>query len=545
MKIEYQSQGASVHLARLLMRLSGLEGSDRTQFASIIETLVSAQGDGHTCIGLTADQKDLVARSSLAGEGSNSGKPLVIFNNCLYLARYFDLEQNLGRRLAERATENSAVHIDEIFLDQCFGETEKSDSYQRRAARTALEKKLCIISGGPGTGKTTTVVKIIALLLGHFGTTLRIALAAPTGKAAMRMMESVTRSKETLTVDGGVKDCIPDNTFTIHRLLGVRKFSPSFRHNRRRPLPYDVVIIDEASMVDISLMSRLVDALSNDARLILLGDKNQLASVEAGAILSDCIRALPEHVVELENTYRFNRDISTLSRAINSGDIESAVSILEDDHCPSVSWADVKWPEYAVSRYSAYMRQVHGTQTLDQVEGLFELFNNFKVLCTVKRGLSGVSEVNSRIEKAINLGGIPCGRDEWFPGRPILITRNDYNHGLYNGDIGLCLPDFTGDNELMIWFNQHGVLRKIHPQALPECQTAWALTIHKSQGSEFDEVLVILPEKDMPVLTRELLYTAVTRARKKVQICGKKNIIELTLGRRVSRLSGLMEAIRL
>ena len=242
-------------------------------------------------------------------------------------------------------------------LRKFFVTPEEEQDQQREAARVALRKGLCLISGGPGTGKTTTVVKIVAMLLSHYGPTFRIALAAPTGKAAMRLRESVAAQIPLLPVENAVKEVVPREARTVHRLLGVRKYSPSFTHSSKRPLPWDAVIVDEASMVDLALMSKLADALSEGTRLILLGDKDQLASVESGAVLSECIGVLSANVVELHVAHRFNADISTLAGFIRDGDGKALNRIVEDEKVSSIVNAEEDWLVVCADRYEHYLRQ--------------------------------------------------------------------------------------------------------------------------------------------------------------------------------------------
>jgi exodeoxyribonuclease V alpha subunit len=324
--------------------------------------------------------------------------------------------------------------------------------------------------------------------------------------------------------------------------LGVIKDSPRFRHRSDNPLPWDVVVVDEASMVDLALMSKLVDALKPGSRLLLLGDKDQLASVESGAVLIDLVRALPVNTVELQKTYRFDASIQELSRAVNRGDGESAWQLLAEPGSGNIGLLETPLGDFVGGRYLEYMDLATRVRAVGQ-ERVFAAFNRFRILCAVRQGDRGVQGINTTVERHLTQKGYNCFSKIWYPGRPIIITRNDYSLDLYNGDIGICLPD-PDDGTLKVWFERpDGSLKACLPYRLPQCETAYALTIHKSQGSEFDEVLVVLPEEENRVLSRELVYTAVTRARKGVLMAAGKEILIRTLARKIERFSGLRDML--
>lgn len=521
---------------------SGFDGSLKNELEELCTSLISSMQAGNTCLRLTAHQEELLSPCSLVSTAAET--PLVLSNNRLYLARYYHYEKRLAEKITEVAAVSYSIDNIESLLNNWFSIPADIEDHQRQAARVALTKGLCIISGGPGTGKTTTVVKIVTLLLAHFGPGLRIALSAPTGKAAMRLRESVASQIPLLTVDDTIKDLLPREARTLHRLLGVRKYSPSFRYNANRPLPWDVVIVDEASMVDLALMSKLVDALAKGARLILLGDKDQLASVESGAVLSECIRVLSGNVVELRIAHRFNEEISRLARHINNGDGDSTLGMIEDKKVTSVVKADPCWPDVCGDKYERYLKKVKDFDSDEKLPALFQSLNSFRILCALKNGVLGVIGVNETIERILAARGYECGRAEWYSGRPVIVTRNDYNLGLYNGDIGICLPGSPGSRERFVWFEREdGAFRRYPPAMLPSHETAWALTVHKSQGSEFKEVLVVLPETDNQILSRELLYTAVTRAKEKVMIRSGASLCRQVVERLIDRQSGLADQL--
>ncbi len=575
--------------ARFLSRRSGLPETDRGAFELLVKRLSASLGDGHSCLPLSPDQELLLRQSPLVSTGLAT--PLVLWHGRLYLQRYFHYESRLAaqlKALAGRATPEMADQS-RTALDACFGPLaspapgeEAADQQQRRAAEMALARPLTLISGGPGTGKTSTVARILALLLSGSTTDIRIALAAPTGKAAMRLRESLTAGLAALPFPEAITARIPVTASTLHRLLGVRRHSPHFRHHQANPLPWDLVVVDEASMVDVALMSKLVDALKPGARLILLGDKDQLTSVESGAVLADCIQALPGNTVTLNRSYRFNQGISAFAHAINANDSAGAWGMLvspgaevkgwrEDEAVPGTgamamggdrgSLALLREPmtEFLVRRYALYMDAVLAldgeARGADEIRALFDSLHRFRVLCATRKGLGGMETINRQVEQRLAAGGralsIPGARDtgssmtggltgHWYCGRPVMILSNDYDLNLFNGDIGICLPDPAAPGTLAVWFEREdGNPVSFLPYRLPACETVFAMTIHKSQGSEFDEVLVSLPATDSPLLTRELLYTAVTRARERVVIASSEEIFEAAVSRNISRASGL------
>jgi exodeoxyribonuclease V alpha subunit len=629
--------------ARFLSRRSGLPETDRGAFELLVKRLSASLGDGHSCLPVSPDQELLLRESPMVSTGLAT--PLVLWHGRLYLQRYFHYESRLAaqlKALAGRATPEMADQSRSA-LDACFGPLappapgeEAADQQQRRAAEMALARPLTLISGGPGTGKTSTVARILGLLLSAGTTDIRIALAAPTGKAAMRLRESLAAGLAALPFPEMITARIPATASTLHRLLGVRRHSPHFRHHQANPLPWDVVVVDEASMVDVALMSKLVDALKPGARLILLGDKDQLTSVESGAVLADCIQALPGNTVTLNRSYRFHQAISAFAHAINANDSAGAWGMLvspgaevkgwrEDEAVPGTgamamrgdrgSLALLREPmtEFLVRRYALYMDAVLAldgeARGADDIRALFDSLHRFRVLCATRKGLGGMETINRQVEQGLAAGGralsipgardtrslrsapltwssmtgghalsipgardtgslrfapltcssmtgghalsIPGARDtgssmtggltgHWYPGRPVMILSNDYDLNLFNGDIGICLPDPAAPGTLAVWFEREdGNPVSFLPYRLPACETVFAMTIHKSQGSEFDEVLVSLPATDSPLLTRELLYTAVTRARARVVIASSEEIFEAAVSRNISRASGL------
>ena len=512
-------------------------------------------------------------------------RPLVLDGDGrLYLYRYWKYEQDLARVILGKAAIPSD-RIDQVLLanglDRLFpGVAEKGADWQKVAVLAALRKKCCIISGGPGTGKTSTVVKIIALLLEQAkNEPVRIALAAPTGKAAARLKESVGSMTETLDCADAIIDHIPYEVSTIHRLLGPISGSVRFRYSDKNPLPYDVVIVDEASMVALPLMAKLAAALKPDARFILLGDRDQLASVEAGAVLGDMcgggqeeifstefsdlfanlsgdripsappgerLPPLADSLVVLKKNYRFPADsgIGAVGRAVNAGKGADAIAILKGD-ATDIDWHDVPRPdelkkvltEAILDGYAMYL----AAGTVAEALGRFDAF---RVLCALRQGPYGVADINVLIEEILMGRGLIDPQQRWYKGRPVLITVNDYNLKLFNGDVGITFPDSEGDGSPRVFFPApDGGVRNLSPVRLPAHETVFAMTIHKSQGSEFDRVHMLFPENDSPILTRELIYTGITRAREKVDIWGSEDVFVSAVSRRTDRKSGLREAL--
>ncbi len=454
--------------------------------------------------------------------------------------------------------------------------------WQKVAALTATLNKFCLISGGPGTGKTFTVAKILALLLEQAGKgRLEILLAAPTGKAAARLSESIRTAKKTLNFSKDIVDAIPSESYTIHRLLKTIPGSPYFFYNSENRLPADVVVVDEASMIDLALMSKLLEAIPATARVILIGDKDQLASVEAGSVLGDicdrnrvhgfserfCKRlekitgeefnigiehdnfknGLQDCIVVLKKSFRFTDDsaIGKLSRSVNCGDVEKVLDVLQTSPM-QVSWIETQGRKDLIKTLAKKLIQGYSEylKTADPHIAL-ERFNRFKILCAVNIGPLGVKAVNRLAEQILSREGLIQPEQDWYLGRPVLITRNDYSLGLFNGDMGLTLPAPDSNNkDLHVYFpGSSGQLRRFLPHRLAEHETVFAMTVHKSQGSEFDDVLLILPEKDYPVLTRELIYTAITRARRNISIWGTEEVVRAAVSRKIERTSGLRDAL--
>lgn len=591
-----------IQFARLMVRLSKSAAPELFLAAALASHY---QRQGHICFDL----------SSVAGQPVENGKeksvmcpkleewlrvlekapvvgrpgdyrPLILDGARLYLYRYWSYENKLVDIVKARTGEADfpvdapklKEGLNRLFPNNEGGETD----WQKVAAYTSVLKKFSVISGGPGTGKTYTVAKILTLLLEQTGPErLRIALAAPTGKAAARLQEAIKNAKEGLNCSPEIKAAIPEEASTIHRLLKFIPNSPYFRHDEQNPLSDDVVVIDEASMVALALIAKLVRAVSPMARLILLGDKDQLASVEAGAVLGDICdtgnvhgfsrhfrdgyqRIMGEELMEgtvgeegpgiqdsniqLEKSYRFGTasGIGAVSRYVNQGNGAQAVALMKEGTVSDdIGWRDLPQSdalplalkERIIQGYSGYLKA-------EDPGEIFLLFNRFRILCALREGPYGVRGLNLLVEQILRRQGLIRPESQWYPGRPILITKNDYNLRLFNGDVGITLTDPQAGNELRVFFAAVDTpFRKFPPLRLPEHETVYAMTVHKSQGSEFDRILLLLPDKDVPILTRELIYTGITRAKEKVEVWGRDEIFQRAVSRRIKRTSGLRDAL--
>lgn len=551
------------------------------------------------CPDLQAWRRMLEASPAVGKPGDY--RPLILDGQSrLYLYRYWEYEDDVARFLLGKAAVTSSwrkslreAGIDPRILKEALnllfpldtGSGEKTEpDRQRIAAFTAVVRKLTVISGSPGTGKTATAARIIILLLELFrGRRLRIALTAPTGKAAARLQEVMAKARDEWCPDLQIRGVMPQQAQTIHRLLGSVPHSPYFRHRRGNPLPADVVVVDEASMVDLPLLAKLVQALPDHARLILVGDRNQLASVEAGAVLSDICGEgsldrvamdfadfvaetdgedsamspgpempgkIADCLIELKTNYRFPEQsgIHRLSLCVNRGEGRAALAILKDEAGGDADWMTVPAPRELPQRLKQpvinhFRKCLELIDSREEYHNLFALYDRSRILCALRQGPYGATEINALCERILHEAGL-IRNGLWYPGRPVMITKNDYGLGLFNGDVGLILPDPERRGEMGAFFpEKDGGIRRFAPVRLPEHETVHALTVHKSQGSEFASVLLILPDRDSPVLARELIYTAITRARTKVEVWGDEEIFRRAVARRSERSSGLRDAL--
>lgn len=577
-----------------------------------------------------------LAHPTLVGSGEGNS-PLVLTGQRLYLRRYWQYERNVRQAIEQRLARSQLQALPaaslRTSLDALFPAEGKSDSvnWQKLACALAAGSAFSIITGGPGTGKTTTVVRLLALLqtlaLEENGQALRIRLAAPTGKAAARLNESIAGAVSKLNLSGlsngdAVRESIDTDVVTLHRLLGSRPDTRHFRHHPGNPLILDVLVVDEASMVDLEMMAALLAALPPQARLILLGDKDQLASVEAGALLSElCQRAVGGHylpeirdglqrmtgehipdalvdsagtamdqaVVMLRHSYRFdaNSGIGRLAEAVNDGDVKALKQVwkqgyadlaqltlsADDDaglrewvvnggaaHFPAGAHRDGVEPPVGYQHYLNIMATERPAEDASPEDfnrwatKVLQAYSQFQLLCALRGGRWGVEGLNLRIAEILQKAGLLDASVGWYPGRPVLVTRNDYSQRLMNGDIGITLdiPQQLADGSrvrvLRVAFlagDGTQAIRWVMPGRLQSVETVFAMTVHKSQGSEFTHTALLLPGNLSPILTRELIYTGITRARHWFSLgCvgGMNAVLPDAVQRRVLRASGLIES---
>jgi exodeoxyribonuclease V alpha subunit len=559
-----QSEFADIdrHFANFIGRFGG----DATLVPLAAAMLSRSIREGNTCLPLgtaplypaegghagllewpaATEWRSALAKSKAVG-GPDAQTPLVIDeSNRLYLRRYWNYQQRLAIALRKKAADNGTRGRGKA-------------GTQAEAINAAATNALTIISGGPGTGKTATVVHILARLFQKPGNDrLRVALAAPTGKAAAQLEETVRRGLETLVCPGEVKARMPSSATTIHRLLGVKGNSVYFRHDGKNPLPFDLLVIDEASMVALPLLSKLFDALPERCRVVLLGDRDQLASVEPGAVLADIVDAAaspksPLHhaVVTLEKNYRFSEQsgIHHLCGAVRQGDATQAVQVLREQSYPDLVSFELQEPGELPAKFSkAVLTGFSAFATETEPAAALTRLKTFRVLSALRRGPFGVEGLNQSIQRILQGAElIPKNATSSYAGKPILITQNDYQLQLYNGDVGILLPDVEAkenSKQLWAWFiGKENTLRRFAPARLPQYEAAYAMTVHKSQGSEFDRVLFILPDRDAPVLTRELIYTGLTRARSQVEVWWNEAVFAKAVRRRAERNSGLRDLL--
>jgi len=525
-----------------------------------------------------------VAGSPLVADGG----PLRLHGSRLYLDRYWREEREVAADLRARGGLVAADVEHGVLstgLSRLFAGP--APDYQRLAAATAVIRRFAVVAGGPGTGKTTTVARVLALLHEQEAAAGRrpplVALAAPTGKAAARLEEAVHEEASGLEISDDTKQWLRGlSAVTLHRLLGWQPGNRArFRHHRGNRLPHAVVVVDETSMVALTLMARLLEAVRPAARLVLVGDPDQLASVEAGAVLGDIVgpatkglvlshaagralsdvagqpvgaspppagAAVADGIVVLRKVHRFRGAIAELAEAVQRGDAGAAMTVLSQEH-DDVQWLAVDvatagrralQPVHdavvqAGTRVSAAAGAGRGREALAALGG-------FRLLCAHRRGPYGVSTWTAHVERWLGLAGAGPASAGWYPGRPLLVTENDYGLGLYNGDSGVVVAH--GDaGGVRAMFERRGELLELSPQRLASVDTVYAMTVHKAQGSQFDQVAVLLPDPTSPILTRELLYTAITRARRRLILAGTEETVRQAVERPITRASGLRESL--
>jgi exodeoxyribonuclease V alpha subunit len=549
-----------------------------------------------------------------------TAKPLILQNGKLYLQRYWQYESQLAAIIREKAAKTLTLDIAtaQTLLSDLFDEHDNAGSqildWQKIAVCIAASQTLSFITGGPGTGKTTTVTKLLALLQGlaakkgtaHNKRVLNIQLVAPTGKAAARLTESISAAKQKLPAELQVN--LPEQCQTIHRLLGAKPQSPYFKANASHPLHLDVLVLDEASMVDLPLMAKLFAALPQHAQIILLGDQDQLASVETGSVLSDICAAshfqsdnfndslmmysdtmqqhlstlisvptsthsesvttnnnvqsviqgnvIRDNVVRLVKSHRFgeNSGIGQLAKQVKAGQVAQCLSLLNDQQFADINWYQPKQTspqtvaneilKTLITQLLPIYKQY--TQAIQQgdLRLAFKLLHQQQVLCAQKSGYWGVTQLNALIENELHKQGLIDNSKDFYIGRPVMLSKNDHQLKLFNGDVGIVMPDPNNAALTKVWFvTPEGELRGLLPSRLPSLETLYAMTIHKSQGSEFESVYLCLPpitaNNQGRGLNRELIYTGLTRAKKSFMLFGESKALSLSLGQQCLRGSGL------
>lgn len=571
--------------------------------------------------------------------------PLVVMQGRLYFSRYWFYQQQVFYTISSRLhsvsdqtqaqTKELSNTLQTLFVQDANKETAQPD-WQMLAAANACLNRFSVITGGPGTGKTTTVTRLLAALISQ-QPNLRIALAAPTGKAAARLVESILAAKAKLAQAFPLAAKIPVASFTLHRLLGWRP--DGFSYNHKKTLPYDLVIVDEASMVDLPMMAQLMEALAANTRLILLGDKDQLASVEAGSVLGDLcdsgvmVNGYPAHglqadrskqlealcgmqqgylneyieanaplmansLTQLRVSHRFTQDsgIGQLAAAVNAGQfsqVQQSFTQYDDIHCytnlaapfskdltTQTREAEAAWQQQVINGYSQYLQAIEQGESPYQV---LQLFNKFQLLCALRQGSSGLQALNDRVQSLLQNRGLlnidnhqgagfnhSSEQSRWYVGRPVMISRNDYELNLFNGDIGIAMmveskvggiaegiaDGRKGNKELRVCFATEDTsanssadssaqpkVRQLLPTRLPSHETAFAMTVHKSQGSEFADVALVLPDNHSPVISRELIYTAITRAKKSFSLYSNDEVLAAGVNSQIERASGLRDLL--
>jgi exodeoxyribonuclease V alpha subunit len=555
---------ADVHVA---LRLARLGGEQRETVLLAVALAVRGVRAGSVCVELATVAESVVPDedappveltwpedwtalhdSPVVAVGADAPwRPLRLVDGLLYLDRYWQQEQQVRREMDERAA-RPAPPVDLASLPDLFGGP--APDLQRLATAVAAGRWVSVITGGPGTGKTHTVARLLRLLLDQPGPPPRIALAAPTGKAAARLQESVL---EQAAAVGLPRDLTAQ---TLHRLLGRRPGSGSrFRHDATNRLPFDVVVVDESSMVSLTMMARLLEALRPTARLVLVGDPDQLTPVDAGAVLSDLVhrpapagaadglptaaeddgadlddedrRQLRNGVVRLRTSQRYGPGIAGLAEAVRAGDADRVLELLDGGAELRLESGTAALEE----QVRTVAEELRAAAEADDAERCLVLLGRHRLLCAHRHGPFGVAAWNERIGR---LTGATPG--EWAPGLPLIVTANDYENKLWNGDTGVVVRTADG---LRAAFPRGSGPDRVPLSRLSAVSSAHALTVHRSQGSQFEAVTVLLPPATSPLLTRELLYTAVTRASRSVRVIGSEESVRAAVGRQVVRASGL------
>jgi exodeoxyribonuclease V alpha subunit len=538
LRLEGRIDALDQRFAEMLVRVAG--ANELVAMAAALACQAPTRGDVGvdltTLPNCEAVRAALLAAKEIVREPSEQRvTPLVLDGTDLYLERTWSYQERLISMVRLRVSGEGSFPppppAGEVprsagggeLIDQLFGDDPR-EAGQRSAVLAAVQQHLTLIAGGPGTGKTAVVVKLLVLMRGS-----RVLLAAPTGKAAARMTESIRERAADLPPH--LRPDAPEAT-TLHRMLGTQWGRTDFRHDRDNPLPTDLVIVDEASMIDLPMMCKLLDAVPPTARLVLLGDPNQLASVELGCVFSDLVKALGPNVIRLTHTWRYGAEsgIQALAEAILAGDADRSLEVLARGG--DVGFGTLE-SAHVVDQFVAVARAASPAEALHRLRAI-------RVLCAHRRGRQGVEWINAQIEAAVRARLAVRADVAWYAGRPVMITANDYEGRLYNGDLGVA---FEGPEGLRMWFETADGVRGVPPAVLPPNETAYASTVHKSQGSEFGHVVVVLPSSASALVTKELLYTAITRARSGVTAVGTAYVWRAGVEAAVTRTSRIAASL--
>lgn len=576
-------------------------GNNSRQNMTAYALAANRSGQGHVCVDLDikalssalkeagisdTSPGDIIKalKDSPAVGNTDSKLPLIMpGEKYLYLKKFWDHQEKIVSFI--NSGNKDLLPVDNGHLTQLaekyFSPLKKEYDWQMGAAICAASNRFSVITGGPGTGKTTTAARILCILTEMIemqsGRKPRIFVAAPTGKAAARISSSISKALHELNDKGIACSINIENSCTIHRLLGIGHNTYRPRFNENEKLPADVLLIDEASMIDMAMMSSIMSAMKKGARLILMGDKDQLASVEPGAVLADICSAGPakdfsskaaknlkldpnhpglllreyegffDGVVELCKSYRFseNSGIGLLAFAVKEQNSTKASEILSDS-----KYNDIEWTKsYDEKSLKKILKNIAGsilseTVLSDDPEKALKMMDEFRILCSVRQGPSGTENINELMRLILHEMKLAPGKGDWYHGRQIMITQNDYQLGLFNGDTGIAMREDGHKRNLKIFFRTgNGEIKAIHPSRLGKHETVYATTVHKSQGSEFDKVVFLLPDKDSEAVAMELAYTAITRAKKEFVLIGQENIFVSAINRRTKRTSGLKDRL--
>ena len=594
------------HFAALMQKFAGGDCPELVLAAALVSRRLA---EGHSCFNLdelagkifpespaentpslklprSTEWEKLLRATSVVGEPGVDTPLILDAAGRLYLQRYWKYERTVAAEILQRrqqppfTLDAKAVAAG---LKKLFPAPTNKNNWQKVAAFAALRQRFSVITGGPGTGKTWTVARLLALLLEQpGGENLRVKLAAPTGKAAARLQEALASALASLACTEAVKTRLQakDLTTTIYRLLGTIPRSAKFRHDGNNSLPVDVLVVDEASMVSLPLMAKLLVALKPNARLVLVGDQDQLPPVDAGNVLADLCRAaainvfsetfcndyaecggealveknfsvgdgLTDTVIQLHTNYRSGKlaALNEISVAVNTGEADAAMTLLQQTNGTALAWQPLPpvkllktvLREAVVAHYGDVLKSASPAAALTAL-------GKFRILCAVREGPFGTETINQLAEEILAEAGFIAPdkiKSGSYAGKPLMVTANHYALKLFNGDTGVVWSD-SGRGALVYFPDETGTIRAIARERLPEHEPVYALTIHKSQGSEFDHVLLVLPEKTSPVLTRQLFYTGLTRARKSVHILAPENILRATIATQLQRSSGLTDAL--